>query len=171
MGPAPPRTLRRQAARAVVLDGEDRVLLLQACDPLDRSKGEWWEIPGGGMDPGETSAQAAARELLEETGMDGVELGGCVWRQHSRFVFAGIHFDQDEQIHVGRVLRVVSDGWRPAGLESLEAAAFKGQRWWPLDDLDALVAAGGRVIPAWLPAQLRQYLADGPPRTPVDISS
>ena len=46
-------TLRRQAARVVLLDDRDRVLLLQASDPADPAKGSWWEIPGGGIEGGE----------------------------------------------------------------------------------------------------------------------
>ena len=160
-------TLRRRAARAVVLDHQSRVLLLQARDPYDASKGEWWELPGGGVEQGETTADAAARELLEETGLDGVDMGNSVWRHHARFVFAGIGFDQEEYVHVGRV--DVPEGWRPTGLEYIEAAAFQGQQWWPLDDLEELIAGGGRVIPPWLPAELRRYLVDGPPPAEVDL--
>jgi 8-oxo-dGTP diphosphatase len=62
-------TLRRQAARVVLLNRDRHVLLLSAADPADRAKPPWWEIPGGGIDPHETSEDAARRELFEETGV------------------------------------------------------------------------------------------------------
>jgi putative (di)nucleoside polyphosphate hydrolase len=31
--------------------------------------GSWWQMPQGGIDPGETPEQAATRELFEETGI------------------------------------------------------------------------------------------------------
>ncbi len=73
-----PFTLRRTAARVVVLNADRHVLLIQATDPADPRKGEWWEIPGGGMDPHESSADAARRELREETGIVDAEIGPCV---------------------------------------------------------------------------------------------
>ena len=68
-------------------------------DPADASRAPWWEIPGGGIDPGEDSHQGAARELYEESGIR-AEIGPCIWRQHNIFDFAGLHFDQQEYIHV-----------------------------------------------------------------------
>jgi 8-oxo-dGTP pyrophosphatase MutT (NUDIX family) len=170
-------TFRREAARAVVLDASDRVLLIQASDPVDPSKGEWWEIPGGGLDPGEASADAARREVYEETGLEQVEVGPCVWTHRSRFTFAGMRFDQRELIHVARWSGDVAgpggaDGageYRPGGLEAIEAVAFKGMRWWTLDELSEHVAAGGRVLPPWLPEQLPRYLADGHAGEPIDL--
>ena len=82
------------------------MLLLQARDPADAGKGHWWEIPGGGMDPGETSAEAARRELFEETGIVEAEIGPCVWTQHARFRFAGWKFDQHEHVHVAWTDRI-----------------------------------------------------------------
>jgi 8-oxo-dGTP pyrophosphatase MutT (NUDIX family) len=171
-------TLRREAARVVLLDLEGRVLLLEARDPLDASKGVWWELPGGGIERGEDSAAAAARELREETGIEEVEIGRCLWRHHARFTFGGYRFDQREHIHVGR-LRAgveapgagrggVGDAYRPGGLEALEVLAFRGFRWWSQPELDGLVRAGGKVIPPWLPAQMA--VARGThPAAPIDM--
>jgi 8-oxo-dGTP pyrophosphatase MutT (NUDIX family) len=55
-----------QAAGAIVHDPERGVLLLWRHRFITDSWG--WEIPAGGIDPGETPEQAAARETLEETG-------------------------------------------------------------------------------------------------------
>jgi 8-oxo-dGTP pyrophosphatase MutT (NUDIX family) len=167
-------TLRRRAARAVLLDPGDCVLLLAAHDPANPSKGSWWEIPGGGIDPGETSDEAARRELYEETGIEDVEIGPCVWIQHVQYSFAGIRFDQEELIHVARC-----DGgvYRPAGLESIEAAAFEGGRWFTLAELERMFGAPGgaedrppaRLLPPWLPERLPAVLEEGFPDQPVNL--
>jgi 8-oxo-dGTP diphosphatase len=52
-------------AGAVVIDG-DRVLLASMEPPGQR---RWWHFPGGGIEEGETPAEAAVRELFEETGL------------------------------------------------------------------------------------------------------
>jgi mutator protein MutT len=57
---------RQEIALAVVLRG-GRVLLRARAEAggLDGA----WEFPGGKIEPGETPAEAAARELAEETGL------------------------------------------------------------------------------------------------------
>src|SRR5688572_28902730 len=53
----------RNSAKCVVID-HARVLLTRCVD----ARGEWFCCPGGGQEPHETLAEAAAREFLEETG-------------------------------------------------------------------------------------------------------
>lgn len=55
-----------QAAGVVVHDPDRGVLLLWRHRFITDTWG--WEIPAGRIDPGETPAQAGAREVLEETG-------------------------------------------------------------------------------------------------------
>jgi len=56
------------AAGTVVRDPERGVLLLWRHRFITDTWG--WEIPAGRIDPGETPAEAAARETLEETGWE-----------------------------------------------------------------------------------------------------
>jgi hypothetical protein len=57
--------LERRAVRTVVLDLDARVLLFHTRDVDHPDLGQWWELPGGGIDAGETYAAAAIRELLD----------------------------------------------------------------------------------------------------------
>jgi 8-oxo-dGTP pyrophosphatase MutT (NUDIX family) len=160
--------LRRQAARVVLINDLDQVFLIQAVDPADQSKPPWWEIPGGGRDPGEPSEETAHRELREEAGITDAEVGPVVWIQHVEFEFGGYHFDQDEVIHVARTTE--REIRRPQGLEYLEALAFRDARWWTLEEVQAAGADGVAFLPPGLP-QLLPQLIEGPlPDPPLDIS-
>ena len=57
--PAEAPTLRI-GARVLLLDRNDQVLLIHAHDP-DQPDHHWWELPGGGADPGEPLAHTAGR--------------------------------------------------------------------------------------------------------------
>jgi ADP-ribose pyrophosphatase YjhB (NUDIX family) len=59
------------AVSVVVTDESGNVLLQRS------SEGDFWSIPGGGMQPGESFSHAVARAMKEETGFD-VEPTGLV---------------------------------------------------------------------------------------------
>jgi 8-oxo-dGTP diphosphatase len=63
---------QRIAAYGVCQDDEDRLLLARAAPSLTL-RGRWF-LPGGGVDHGESPAEALRREMTEETGLT-VELG------------------------------------------------------------------------------------------------
>jgi TDG/mug DNA glycosylase family protein len=65
----------RETVRAAVVDKRDRVLLLRYGDDY----GCWWVTPGGGREEGEGDEQTLRRELEEELGLVGFELGRLLW--------------------------------------------------------------------------------------------
>ncbi len=159
--------LRRNASRVVLLGPDRRVFLIEASDPNDPSKPPWWEIPGGGIEGSETSAETALRELAEEGGFDPsvTEVGPIVWTQHVEFTFGGIFFDQDEVIHVAWTKQ--SEIELPRGLEFLEALAFRGSRWWTLEEVQA---HDGPFLPPRLPELLGALVAGDHPDPPLDLT-
>ena len=60
--------------RVIVLDEDNRILMVKH----DHPEREVWMLPGGNIEERESSAQAAAREVLEETGLE-VEVSGLIW--------------------------------------------------------------------------------------------
>ncbi|MFC9918983.1 NUDIX hydrolase [Agromyces binzhouensis] len=63
------------AAGAVITDDDGRVLLVRRGAAPQRGR---WSVPGGRLEPGESFADAAAREVLEETGLR-VVVGRELW--------------------------------------------------------------------------------------------
>ena len=53
----------RLGCSAAILDEHGRILLTRRAD------NGLWCLPGGGMEPGESAAEACEREVLEETGL------------------------------------------------------------------------------------------------------
>ena len=82
----------------VVVRRGHRFLLTQ-----ERKYGATWSIPGGRVEPGETLASAAIREVLEETGVP-AKLDGVLRVEHSpgeasariRVIFLGSPLDDTE---------------------------------------------------------------------------
>lgn len=143
-------TLRRPrpAARIILRDEDGRVLLFRFTpDGLPA----FWCTPGGAVDPGESYATAARRELLEETGLD-LECGAEVARRQVDFTtIEGVPVSADERYFAVKV--EVGCTIDCAGHTALEQAVMREWRWFtpaalarhdepifPFDLADMLVA-------------------------------
>ncbi|HEY2579470.1 MAG TPA: NUDIX domain-containing protein [Streptosporangiaceae bacterium] len=122
----------RHAGRVIVLDPDDRVLLLRYDDPPPA--GVHWATPGGGLNPGESYADAAGRELTEETGWDDVELLSEVHRHPRLIIHSGRILCQYERLFLARTGRVRRELGDVAAMHVSDGIA--AWRWWTLAELD-----------------------------------
>jgi 8-oxo-dGTP pyrophosphatase MutT (NUDIX family) len=144
----------RRAARVILLDALDRVLLLHGCD-ADQRERTWWFTVGGGIDAGESALDAAVRELHEETGLTvtAADLVGPVFSRCAEFDFFRETCRQDELFYLARyhgTAGLSRDRWTDIELETIDEL-----RWW---DLDELARVDEEVFPHGLPELVRGLL-------------
>ncbi|MET8704198.1 NUDIX hydrolase [Kitasatospora sp. NPDC004723] len=115
----------RYTADVVALTPDGRVLLIERGKPPFASA---WALPGGHVDPGETSRNAAARELEEETGVrvaaaDLLQLGA---------------WDEPGRDPRGRYVTVAYLAVVPADTPATAGDDARTARWWPWNQLPEL---------------------------------
>ena len=59
----------RNVAKAIIVDGDGRVLFLKRSDYVSKFSGEW-DLPGGHLQMGEELTTGLKREVKEETDLD-----------------------------------------------------------------------------------------------------
>lgn len=122
----------RPAARILLLDPEDRALLFRF---VVGDQPPFWCTPGGAVDPGESYAEAAVRELREETGLE-LPCGPEVARRTVAFrTLQGVEVSADERYFLiqapGREISI--DGHTP-----LERAVMREWAWFDATGLEML---------------------------------
>jgi 8-oxo-dGTP pyrophosphatase MutT (NUDIX family) len=152
---APAEAIPRQAARVLLIDAADRVLMLRGFDPA-RPDIRYWFTVGGGLDPGESSLDGAVRELREEVGLrlSPGDLTGPVHHETVRFPFDGRWYEQRQAFYVARV-----DAWNvdTSGQDEVELVTVDAHRWWSLDEL---AATDERYYPPDLVDLIRRVLGE-----------
>jgi 8-oxo-dGTP diphosphatase len=149
----------REGIRAVVVDDDDRILLVH----FDFSDWTGWATPGGGVEPGESLETAIRRELHEEVGLVDVDLGPIIWERTHIFAFA--HFSgQYERFFFARTS--TSEITPSFSQEQLLAERLTASRWWTVSEIRA---SDENFAPSDLASLLETLLAQGPPSEVVTV--
>ena len=112
-----PYTHLREGSRGIVLRG-NQILLSR------ETRTDWWLIPGGGQEPGETPAACCAREIREET--------GCLVRVGPHYLTLREHYE--DWLYVSRYFVCEEAGWGDLGLTEVERGRGLTPAWLPLSE-------------------------------------
>lgn len=146
------RLLLMPAAAAAVFDAERRLLLLRHVHDGT------WGLPGGAMEPEETPADAASRELREEAGLDlrpEAIIGVCGGTGH---VVSYPNGDRTAYVTTLFAFQLDDQQVTPDGTEVDRA------RWLPLDDTPELTMDSSTVE---LVTTVRSWLSAAPTGRPA----
>jgi len=147
------------------MDRDRRVLLVHFDFEDDDLPTGLWACPGGGVDPGESHAEALTRELREELGLslDADDVGAPIWFKEHEFEMA----DWDGQADTFYLVEVEAFEPAPQFSEAeLRAEGLDRMRWWTRTELRAaqrLQDRGNRAHPDFVtlsPRRLFHLLED-----------
>ena len=152
----------RPTARVLLLDRDGRILLMNGRLPGNPERDGAWFTIGGGVEAGETWLQAAAREIVEETGITAFELGPIVWTRRGVLdIPHPVLFDERYVVARCEACEPSRGGWN-----ALEKALIDDIRWWTQPDL---AATREPVFPGGLAARLPDIIAGTYPPEPLVI--
>jgi ADP-ribose pyrophosphatase YjhB (NUDIX family) len=154
----------RQAVRAIIIDGRQRVLLFKAFGDQSLTR-YFWITPGGGITEGESDESALRRELREECALHQFEIGPLVWVREATFPMpdTGRLLQQRERFYLVRVDAHEVD---VAGWDEFERQFMAEPRWWTLWELET---SSEDFAPRDLARHLGDLIRGKMPPEPIDV--
>ena len=143
----------RGAAKVLLVDQHERVLLFCGIDRTRPDLSPWWFAAGGALEAGEGLGEAAVREVFEETGLRIADPGPVITTRRFEWEFEGCAYDQEESYFLVR-----TTAFEPFAAEwsDTERATMRGHHWWSIEELRATKE---EVFPYGLAELVEQYLA------------
>lgn len=148
----PGEPTRRTVARVLPVSDAGTVLLLLGCDPALPETRYWFTV-GGAADDGETLAEAAARELREETGIvvTADALGEPFGTFEVAFSWNGRDYVNDSTLFAVALDDTEAGQISFEGLDHLESQSIFDAAWWTPEGLEQ----DGRAVDPRLIDQMR----------------
>jgi 8-oxo-dGTP pyrophosphatase MutT (NUDIX family) len=160
----------RNSVKIILLNEKDELLLMCADNPKITSAdgeyhGRFWFLTGGEIEKGESTEEAAIRELHEETGLkkEEVTLGPIVWFGEFDLQIKGILTHLKQTFIVARTKKkkvsfTKLDEWEKESLEHL--------CWFSLEDIKNCPEV---IYPVDLPEILPSIISGRYPKEPLEI--
>ena len=126
----------RATARIILIDEENRIFLLKTHFDPEVALPPRWLTPGGAIDAGESTLEAAVRELREETGMviDSKVLGEPVLVASGRWDWAdGLNY----HTYTDTIYELKVQSFEPdtSGFTQDELRDILEYRWWTIEEI------------------------------------
>lgn len=147
----------RQAARVIVLDESDHVLLLR----IDDHGRIFWATPGGSLEAGESEEAAARREVAEELGLQGITLSSPLARRTRDHLVGTTQRRQGETYYLTHL-----DAAQVDAATGTQTDNIQERRWWRLADI---ASTNETIYPVGLADLVKTYLEEGAPVSPLQL--
>ncbi len=156
--------VRRDTARVILAGPGGPVLLFRHLlgEPWSQ---EGWLPPGGAIEPGESAARAAVRELAEETGhvLTAAGIGAAVAVDSGRWRAGGTMFASSNWYFFAHATTLRID---LSGQNEYERRELLDYRWWTAGELEA---TSDLVFPVGLAGLVPRLLAGDRPAEPIRL--